>query len=45
MKNLLFILILGFQVSNAQQFYRIKGDVSIKDKLANGTYRLTVGIL
>jgi hypothetical protein len=43
MKNLLFILILGFQVSNAQQFYRIKGDVSIKDKLANGTYRLTVG--
>ncbi len=43
MKNLLFILILGFQVSNAQQFYRIKSDVSIKDKLANGTYRLTVG--
>ena len=39
MKNLLFILILGFQVVNAQQFYRIKSDVSIKDKLSNGTYR------
>lgn len=43
MKKLLFILIFGFQISNAQQFYRIKCDVSIKDKLSNGTYRLTVG--
>ena len=43
MKNLLFILVLGFQVANAQQFYRIKSDISIKDKLSNGTYRLTVG--
>lgn len=29
--------------SKAQQFYRFKADVSIKDKLANGTYRLTMG--
>jgi hypothetical protein len=44
MKKLLFIIFLGFHlVSSAQQFYRIKSDVSIKDKLANGTYRLTVG--
>lgn len=43
MKQLLFLFILGFHIANAQQFYRIKSDVSIKDKLANGTYRLTVG--
>lgn len=43
MKKLLFILFLGFHVANAQQFYRIRSDVSIKDKLSNGTYRLTVG--
>lgn len=43
MKNLLIILVFGFHLSNAQQFYRIESDVSIKDKLANGTYRLTVG--
>lgn len=28
---------------NAQKFYRFKAEVSIKDKLANGTYRLTMG--
>ena len=44
MKNIfVFVLIFGFHLSYAQQFYRIKADVSIKDKLANGTYRLTVG--
>jgi len=26
-----------------QQFYRFRADVSIKDKLSNGTYRLTMG--
>jgi hypothetical protein len=41
---LLFIFcVLGIHLSNAQQFYRIKSDVSIKDKLSNGSYRLTVG--
>lgn len=29
--------------SFAQQFYRFKATVSIKDKLSNGTYRLTMG--
>lgn len=38
---LLFTLVV-FQ-SNAQQFYRFKAEVSIKDKLSNGTYRLTMG--
>lgn len=27
----------------AQSFYRFKGEVSIKDKMADGTYRLTMG--
>ncbi len=40
---LLMTFILGVQVGNAQQFYRIKSDVSIKDKLSNGSFRLTVG--
>jgi hypothetical protein len=39
----LITLVLGIHRSNAQQFYRIKSDVSIKDKMANGSYRLTVG--
>lgn len=34
---------LGIAPSQAQQFYRIKADVSIKEKLANGTSRLSVG--
>lgn len=44
-KNLgLFIgLLLFSQVVFSQQFYRFKAEVSIKDKLADGTYRLTMG--
>ncbi|GAB2782496.1 hypothetical protein GCM10027275_27760 [Rhabdobacter roseus] len=35
---------LGFSAgSQAQQHYRIRADVSIKEKLADGKYRLTVG--
>ena len=30
-------------VGQAQQFYRLRADVSIKEKLANGTSRLSVG--
>lgn len=40
---LIFIFISFFNSSKAQQFYRFKADVSIKDKLSNGTYRLTMG--
>lgn len=40
---ILIILLISIDTSNAQQFYRIKADVSIKDKLSNGSYRLTVG--
>lgn len=45
MKKILFLLLFGLfaTTSQAQQFYRIKADVSIKDKLSNGSYRLTVG--
>ena len=43
MKKLLFLLFFAVLTSHAQQFYRIKADVSIKDKLSNGSYRLTVG--
>ena len=43
MKKILFLLLLGVLTANAQQFYRVKADVSIKDKLSNGSYRLTVG--
>jgi hypothetical protein len=43
MKKILFLLFFGVLTANAQQFYRIKSDVSIKDKLSNGSYRLTVG--
>lgn len=43
--SLLFFLIIliGSTSSSAQKFYRFKAEVSIKDKLANGTYRLTMG--
>lgn len=37
---LIFIVNLS---ASAQQFYRFKADVSIKDKLATGSYRLTMG--
>lgn len=43
MKKILFLLLFGVLTAHAQQFYRIKADVSIKDKLSNGSYRLTVG--
>jgi hypothetical protein len=43
MKKLLFLIFFGVFTVNAQQNYRVKADVSIKDKLANGSYRLTVG--
>ena len=43
MKKILLLLFFGVLTANAQQFYRIKADVSIKDKLSNGSYRLTVG--
>ncbi|PLK46193.1 hypothetical protein [Emticicia sp. TH156] len=44
MKKLLLLLFaLGVRLSFAQEFYRLKADVSIKDKLATGAYRLTVG--
>jgi hypothetical protein len=39
---LLFISVFASGL-NAQKFYRFKAEVSIKDKLANGTYRLTMG--
>ncbi len=42
-KSLLIFLFISFQQINAQQFYRFKADVTIKDKLANGKYRLTIG--
>jgi hypothetical protein len=37
------LTLIGINSSNAQQFYRIKADVSIKEKLANGSSRLSVG--
>ena len=40
------ILLVFLHISatvSAQKFYRFKADVSIKDKLADGTYRLTMG--
>jgi hypothetical protein len=43
MKKILFLLFFSAFASHAQQYYRIKADVSIKDKLSNGSYRLTVG--
>jgi len=38
----LLLIFLSFPVFS-QQFYRFKADVSIKDKLSDGTYRLTMG--
>lgn len=44
MKKLAFLVfLLSFQYSFGQEFFRLKADVSIKDKLATGDYRLTVG--
>jgi hypothetical protein len=44
MKKLFIILLLAsFTGLKAQEFYRIKADVSIKDKMANGSSRLTMG--
>ncbi len=43
MKKIAFFFLFVVFSAQAQQFYRIKTDVSIKDKLSNGTYRLTVG--
>lgn len=44
MKNFIFLSVLfSFQLSFGQEFFRLKADVSIKDKLSTGTYRLTVG--
>jgi hypothetical protein len=37
---LLFLIEYG---GSAQKFYRFKAEVSIKDKLSDGTYRLTMG--
>lgn len=34
---------MGTLSVQAQQFYRFKGEVSIKDKLADGSFRLTMG--
>ncbi len=44
-KPFLFILFFLFGINglSAQQFYRFKADVSVKDKLADGKYRLTMG--
>ncbi|MGR3811225.1 hypothetical protein [Jiulongibacter sp. NS-SX5] len=46
MKKLIYILFFALAFANfasAQQFYRFKADVSVKDKLADGKYRLTMG--
>jgi hypothetical protein len=44
MKKLVFLVSLfSFQYSFGQEFFRLKADVSIKDKLSTGAYRLTVG--
>lgn len=40
---LLFVLLFFSISSFGQQFYRFKADVAIKDKLASGSYRLTMG--
>jgi hypothetical protein len=41
--GLVVYLVGGSLVGHAQQFYRLRADVSIKEKLANGTTRLSVG--
>ncbi len=45
MVRAVFVLFLFFLFSSAksQQFYRFRADISVKDKLANGKYRLTMG--
>ena len=41
---LVFFFLIGCLGSlSAQQFYRFKADVTVKDKLADGKYRLTMG--
>jgi hypothetical protein len=43
-KSIVFFFSLFFSLTiSAQKFYRFKADVSVKDKLANNTYRLTMG--
>lgn len=39
----LIIFLLITKISFSQQFYRFKAEVSIKDKLSDGSYRLTMG--
>ncbi len=39
----IIVFLLSVHFAQGQQFYRIKADLSIKDKLSNGSYRLTVG--
>jgi hypothetical protein len=44
MKKFVFLVFLfSFQYCFGQEFFRLKADVSIKDKLSTGAYRLTVG--
>ena len=43
MRILVLLLCLVTFTGQAQKFYRFKADVSVKDKLADGTYRLTMG--
>lgn len=40
---LFFVCLLSVKSISAQKFYRFKADISVKDKLANNTYRLTMG--
>jgi hypothetical protein len=42
-KLLLFLFLSTFTLHAQEEFYRVKAEVSIKDKLANGSYRLTMG--
>lgn len=42
--RILFLLLLfSFSITNAQKYYRIQGDYSIKTKMANGNSQLVVG--
>lgn len=38
-----FLVIFGTGSSFSQHYYRFKSEISIKDKLADGSYRLTIG--
>ncbi|MCR9063051.1 MAG: outer membrane lipoprotein-sorting protein [Cytophagales bacterium] len=40
---LVFFFLLTAKAVSGQQFYRFKADISVKDKLADGKYRLTMG--